>query len=126
MRLPCDHEYTPNEAGTMEWCQKCDSLRPLGTFEPESGCDCCDLGWALEGDEAHQRIRPKNLNDRPPDGRCPDCGKLRYRTRTAAKRAARQGQQKGLAVTRVYKCGESWHLTSQDTATTTMQRERAQ
>jgi hypothetical protein len=25
----CDHEYTPNEAGTMEWCQKCDSIRPL-------------------------------------------------------------------------------------------------
>ena len=24
----CDHEYTPNEAGTYEWCQKCDSVRP--------------------------------------------------------------------------------------------------
>jgi hypothetical protein len=74
---------------------------------------------------AHQRVPQKNLNDSQHDGRCPDCGKLRYRTRTAAKRAAKQGQQKGLAVTRVYKCSESWHLTSQDTATTTMQRERA-
>jgi hypothetical protein len=25
---PCTHEYTPNMEGTMEWCQKCDSVRP--------------------------------------------------------------------------------------------------
>jgi len=24
----CEHEYTPNADGTMEWCQKCDSVRP--------------------------------------------------------------------------------------------------
>jgi hypothetical protein len=33
LEADCDHEYTPNESGTMEWCQKCDSLRPLGTTE---------------------------------------------------------------------------------------------
>jgi hypothetical protein len=73
----------------------------------------------------HRRLPRKYDNSRQHDGRCPDCGKLRYRTRTAAKQAARQGQQKGLVVTRVYKCGESWHLTSQDTATTTIKREQA-
>ncbi|MGO9297277.1 MAG: hypothetical protein ACLP52_25930 [Streptosporangiaceae bacterium] len=25
----CDHEYTPNLDGTYEWCQKCDSMRPV-------------------------------------------------------------------------------------------------
>ena len=26
---PCEHEYTPNQDGTFEWCQKCDSIRPI-------------------------------------------------------------------------------------------------
>lgn len=74
----------------------------------------------------HQRRLPRSVeNERGYCGRCPDCGKLQYRSRAGAKLAAKRGQQTGLGITRVYKCGEYWHLTSQDTATTTRQRERS-
>lgn len=43
--------------------------------------------------------------------RCPWCGKLCYRNREDAKRAARQ--QIRLGRLRVYNCGEFWHLTRQ-------------
>lgn len=55
-------------------------------------------------------------------GRCPDCGKLAYLTRTVAKRAIRQFRRRGVLLTRVYQCGDWWHVTSQDTATTTAHR----
>jgi len=41
-------------------------------------------------------------------GRCPDCGKLRYATRSEARKAARQ--QGGHL--HPYRCGDYWHLTS--------------
>jgi len=54
---------------------------------------------------------------------CPDCGKRRYRSRRDAKQEARQMLARGIVVTRAYRCGDYWHLTSQDTGTTTRQRE---
>ncbi len=52
---------------------------------------------------------------------CPSDGKKCYATRSDAKRAARQfhgGQA------RVYRCGEWWHLTSQDAETAARYREQ--
>jgi hypothetical protein len=49
-------------------------------------------------------------------GSCPDCGKLRFTSRSVAKRAARRAQSHGVHVTRVYRCGEYFHWTSQDAA----------
>jgi len=43
-------------------------------------------------------------------GRCPLCGKNRYPSRAAARKAARMvspGRRP-----RVYQCGDHWHLTS--------------
>lgn len=57
-------------------------------------------------------------------GSCPDCGKSMFISRQAAKHAARRALQDGIVVTRVYRCGDSFHWTSQDTATTTRLRER--
>ena len=72
--------------------------------------------------------RKRGERHRPRDGRgwslmqgtCPDCGKKRYATRGDAKRAARQSHG-GRA--RVCKCGEWWHLTSQDAETAARYRE---
>jgi hypothetical protein len=47
-------------------------------------------------------------------GTCPDCGKVRYRTRADARAARRQ--LSGDRPRRVYQCGDYWHLTSQDAA----------
>lgn len=39
---------------------------------------------------------------------CPDCGKVRYPSRTAARQAARHAAHlRGL---NAYRCGEFWHL----------------
>jgi len=53
------------------------------------------------------------------------CGKIRYQTRRKAKRAGRELRGKGYGggVWRAYRCGEFWHLTTQDTATITRYRE---
>jgi hypothetical protein len=58
-------------------------------------------------------------------GRCPDpdCGKLMFVSRQQAKRAARQAQSSGIAVTRVYACGRYWHWTSQGTGQVTANRD---
>ena len=55
--------------------------------------------------------------------KCFTCGKVAYPSKAIAKRCARllyQGQHM-----RAYKCGQWWHLTSQDTDTTTQYREHA-
>jgi len=56
---------------------------------------------------------------RPPDmgmGRCPDCGKVRYASRREARQAAQglrwHGGNRKRA--RTYRCGNYWHLTTQD------------
>jgi hypothetical protein len=49
-------------------------------------------------------------------GTCPDCGKLRFTTRATARKAGRQAQRRGVHITRVYRCGDYWHWTSQDAA----------
>lgn len=51
---------------------------------------------------------------------CAGCGKRCYATRADAKRAGRQIG--GHA--RAYRCGDWWHLTSQDTETVTRYREQ--
>ena len=56
---------------------------------------------------------------------CPACGKHCYRTRSDAKRAIAQIRSRGVHVTRAYRCGDFWHLTSQDTAATTHHREES-
>lgn len=70
---------------------------------------------------SHRRPRtswapPAITASRPDLGACPDCGKLMFTSRRIARRAARQAQQRGVHVTRVYRCGEYWHWTSQDAA----------
>jgi hypothetical protein len=65
---------------------------------------------------------PLFSEDRPL-GRCPDCGKLTFTSRQAAKRAARQQERHGVVVSRVYKCGQWWHWTSQSTAAATAYRD---
>jgi hypothetical protein len=57
---------------------------------------------------------------------CATCGKKSYLTRREAKRAAAQALGRGVKLTRAYRCGEYWHLTSQDAATVTAHRERSQ
>ncbi|HWM96706.1 MAG TPA: hypothetical protein VNO54_06580 [Streptosporangiaceae bacterium] len=54
-------------------------------------------------------------------GTCPECGKHCYPTRAEAKRAARQKAQR--RKTNAYRCGDFWHLTSQDYATKVWHRE---
>jgi hypothetical protein len=44
-------------------------------------------------------------------------------SRQAAKRGARQAQSSGITVTRVYRCGEYFHWTSQSAAAVTANRE---
>jgi hypothetical protein len=48
-------------------------------------------------------------------GGCPECGKQRYVSKSAAKKAARWKQTFGDAPEcRPYRCGDYWHLTSAD------------
>lgn len=60
-------------------------------------------------------------------GRCETCGKVRYVSRKAAKKAASQiaSQHRGRSgkKLRPYPCGDFWHLTSQGTAKVTYFRE---
>lgn len=56
--------------------------------------------------------------------RCPDCGKVRYVSRRAARKAASQLPQSQGRRMRAYKCGEFWHLTSQGTAKVTYFRDQ--
>jgi hypothetical protein len=58
-------------------------------------------------------------------GTCPDCGKLRFTSRAVAKRAARRARNRGVRVTRVYRCGGYFHWTSQDAVRTEKSRRRA-
>lgn len=41
------------------------------------------------------------------EGPCPDCGKLRYRSRKRAKAAARSRSYQGI---NAYQCGDFWHF----------------
>lgn len=45
-------------------------------------------------------------------GYCPDCGKVRYWSRTAARKERRSIP--GSSARRVYQCGDFWHLSSED------------
>ena len=55
---------------------------------------------------------------------CPACGKKCFESRRDAKAdAARQAGEGGPRGLRPYRCGDYWHLTSQDTATRTAYRE---
>lgn len=56
--------------------------------------------------------------------RCPVDGKVRYVSRKAARQAARKFRGLNGTKQRAYRCGDFWHLTSQDTATWTYFRER--
>jgi hypothetical protein len=58
------------------------------------------------GGGVHPMVHTARLND----GRCPRCGKNRYPSRAAARKAARMVSP-GRRL-RVYQCGEYWHLTS--------------
>ena len=58
-----------------------------------------------------------------PIATCPDCGKQAYTSKGSAKNAARvlyPGQR-----VRAYRCGEWWHLTSQDAARTAEMKDRS-
>ena len=58
-----------------------------------------------------------------PIATCAECGKRAYTSKTSAKNAARvlyPGERM-----RVYKCGQWWHLTSQDAARAAEFRDRA-
>jgi hypothetical protein len=52
---------------------------------------------------------------------CPEDGKIRYYSRRDALRFGRQAP--GGRKLRAYRCGEFWHLTSQDTTQVTWYRE---
>lgn len=54
---------------------------------------------------------------------CADCGKRAFTSKTAAKRGARVLYPESRM--RVYRCGEWWHLTSQDAARAAEMRGRA-
>jgi hypothetical protein len=54
---------------------------------------------------------------------CPDDGKLRFYTRKDAMRYASQRTRRPGIRLRAYRCGQFWHLTSQDTAEVTWYRE---
>jgi hypothetical protein len=58
-------------------------------------------------------------------GACPGCGKHRYLTRRDAKRAITQARDRRIYLTRAYRCGDYWHVTSSTTPRTTYQREAA-
>jgi hypothetical protein len=58
-----------------------------------------------------------------PIGDCPDCGKRCFTSRREAKRAADAAEQRGVVVTRVYRCGQWWHWTSQSAAKATAWRD---
>ena len=79
----------------------------------------------LKRSGAHEQRRTDRAGVNLHMGTCPACGKYCYPDRRAAKRRARQDRARGLTTTRVYKCGDYFHVTSQDTATTTRYREGA-
>jgi hypothetical protein len=54
---------------------------------------------------------------------CPECGKVCYLTRRAARRAASQLPLRPGSKLRAYPCGQYWHLTSQPTGVLTGWRE---
>jgi hypothetical protein len=54
---------------------------------------------------------------------CPEDGKIRYYTRKDALRFGRRQPRTAGMRLRAYRCGEFWHLTSQDTAEITWYRE---
>lgn len=68
-----------------------------------------------------RKVRGDALVQNKPNGypgaRCPACGKVRFPTRRSARKWGRH--QYPAAKIRAYKCGNFWHFTSQDTATTT-------
>lgn len=76
---------------------------------------------------SRQRSRPKRdpanlpVYARPVSS-CAECGKVGYPSRDIAKQVARIRYPGSLL--RAYKCGDLWHLTSQDTATVTFWREQ--
>ena len=71
---------------------------------------------------AHERRpEPSRAGTNLSTSTCPECGKRCYPTRADAKRAARQQKQR--RATNPYRCGDWWHLTSQDYETKVWHRE---
>ncbi len=66
--------------------------------------------------------RKHHAASRPMTVICPDCGKVGFPDRQSAKQAARQLYPDTLM--RVYRCGQWYHMTSQDTETVTRYRQR--
>jgi hypothetical protein len=105
-----------------------DTLSGAEPVVAAANANCDDLaGGAAEvsrhGKVPRRAFRPPIYDPTSSVGTCPDCGKHMFASRQAAKRAARQAQQDGIVVTRVYRCGKFFHWTSQDTAATTRFRE---
>jgi hypothetical protein len=70
--------------------------------------------------------RKRRLSTRaaaPLTATCPDCDKLRYPSRRAAKQAAAKAYQDQRM--RAYPCGAFWHLTSGSATAAAWHRERA-